>query len=197
MYHDRPVAIHLPSVTTPIATGKELPGNSVAGYARGAARPHVVAAGAVGTIARICYPVGMSVNTYDFTVDSRGFCHLEDITEQVGKCLERSGLSSGIVCVAVVGSTAAISTLEFEPGLIKDVPEFLETILPSNRPYHHDDTWHDGNGFSHMRSFLLKTSHTIPFSDGRLMLGTWQQIVLADFDNRSRRRKVVVQIVGE
>jgi secondary thiamine-phosphate synthase enzyme len=139
----------------------------------------------------------MSVKTDHFTIDSRGFCHLEDITGEVSKCLERSGLSDGIACVAVVGSTAAISTLEYEPGLLKDVPEFFEKLLPSDRTYHHDETWHDGNGFSHMRSFLVKTSHTVPFADGRLMLGTWQQIVLADFDNRARRRKVVVQIIGE
>lgn len=139
----------------------------------------------------------MPVKTYEFTIDSKGYCHLENITDEVTACLERSGLRDGIACVAVVGSTAAISTFEFEPGLLKDIPEFFEGLLPSNRPYHHDETWHDGNGFSHMRSFLLKTSHTVPFSRGRMMLGTWQQIVLADFDNRSRHRKVVVQIVGE
>ncbi|UCH83402.1 MAG: YjbQ family protein [Candidatus Latescibacterota bacterium] len=139
----------------------------------------------------------MPVKTFDFTVDSQGYCHLEDITDRVSRCLTQSGLSDGIACVAVVGSTAAISTFEFEPGLRQDIPEFFEDLLPSNRPYHHDDTWHDGNGFSHMRSFLLKTSHTVPFGQGRLMLGTWQQIVLADFDNKTRRRKVVVQLVGE
>ena len=87
--------------------------------------------------------------------------------------------------------------MEYEPGLLKDIPEFLEKLLPSNRSYHHDDTWHDGNGISHMRSFLIKTSHTIPFAKGRLMLGTWQQVVLADFDNGARNRRVVVQLVGE
>lgn len=139
----------------------------------------------------------MPVKTYEFTVDSKGYCHLEDITDEVNKCLGKSGLRDGIACVAVVGSTAAISTFEFEPGLLEDIPEFFEKLLPSNRSYHHDDTWHDGNGFSHMRSFLLKTSHSVPFSRGRMLLGTWQQLVLADFDNRSRRRKVVVQLVGE
>lgn len=139
----------------------------------------------------------MPVKSSEFTVDSKGFCHLTDITGQVGAAVRDSGLQNGIACVAVVGSTAGVSTIEFEPGLLKDVPEFMEEILPSERSYHHDDTWHDGNGFSHMRSFLLKTSHVVPFGDARLMLGTWQQIVLADFDNRSRRRKVVVQMVGE
>jgi secondary thiamine-phosphate synthase enzyme len=139
----------------------------------------------------------MSVKTLEFSVQSSGFCHLEDITTQVQDCVERAKLTDGIACVAVVGSTAAISTIEYEPGLLRDIPEFFESLLPSKRSYHHDETWHDGNGFSHMRSFLLKTSHTIPFSKARLMLGTWQQIVLADFDNRSRSRKIVVQLVGE
>jgi secondary thiamine-phosphate synthase enzyme len=139
----------------------------------------------------------MSVRTLEFAVHSDGFCHLHDITQQVQDCLERSQLMDGIACVAVTGSTAAISTIEYEPGLLKDIPEFFESLLPSDRTYHHDETWHDGNGFSHMRSFLLKTSHTVPFRNQRLMLGTWQQIVLADFDNRARSRKIVVQLVGE
>jgi secondary thiamine-phosphate synthase enzyme len=139
----------------------------------------------------------MPVKTFNFSVHSSGFCHLEDVTSEVQNCLGRSGLKDGIACVAVVGSTAAISTVEFEPGLLKDVPDFMEKLLPSDQTYHHDATWHDGNGFSHIRSFLVKTSHTIPFSEGKLMLGTWQQIVLADFDNRPRDRKIVVQLVGE
>ena len=139
----------------------------------------------------------MSVKTFEITVETDGFCHLEDITGDVQECVSKSGLRAGIACVAVMGSTAGISTVEYEPGLLADIPEFMEKLLPSNRPYHHDETWHDGNGFSHMRSFLLKTSHTVPFSDSRLMLGTWQQIVLADFDNGPRTRKVVIQLVGE
>ena len=139
----------------------------------------------------------MPVKTFDFTIDSSGYCHLEDITERVQECLERSGLAAGIACVAVVGSTAAISTMEYEPGLLKDIPEFFERLLPAQGNYHHNETWHDGNGFSHVRSFLLKTSLTVPFSGKRLMLGTWQQVVLADFDNGPRDRKVVVQFVGE
>ena len=139
----------------------------------------------------------MGVESFEFSVELEGYCHLEDITERVQQCLERSGIRNGIACVAVVGSTGAIGTLEFEPGLIKDLPEFFESILPSNRPYHHDDTWHDGNGFSHMRSFLAKTSQSFPVSDGKLALGTWQQVVLANFDNRRRSRRVVVQLVGE
>ncbi len=139
----------------------------------------------------------MPVATHEFSVHTGGYCHIENITPQVQDCLLQSGMTDGIACVAVAGSTAAISTVEYEPGLLKDIPEFFESLLPSNQPYHHDNTWHDGNGFSHMRSFLLKTSHTVPFSHKKLLLGTWQQIVLADFDNRSRSRKVIVQIVGE
>lgn len=139
----------------------------------------------------------MAVKTCDFTLETGGFCSIKDITGEVRACLERSGLKDGIACVAVVGSTAGVSTLEYEPGLLEDVPEFFEKLLPSGARYHHDDTWHDGNGFSHLRSFFLKTSLTVPFSNGRLLLGTWQQVVLADFDNRTRTRKVVVQLVGE
>lgn len=137
------------------------------------------------------------VKSYKFTVNSTGFCYLVDITSQVAGFLDKSGLKDGLCCVAVAGSTAGISTVEYEPGLLKDIPEFFERYLPSDRSYHHDETWHDGNGFSHLRSFLLKTSHVMPFSDGRLMLGTWQQIVLADFDNKPRQRQVIVQIIGE
>ena len=139
----------------------------------------------------------MGVYTYDFTVETRGFCHIEDVTERVRGFLDRSGLKNGLVCVAVVGSTAGVSTIEFEPGLLEDIPAFFERVVPSRDRYHHDDTWHDGNGFSHLRSFLLKTSHTVPFTDGRMLLGTWQQIVIADFDNRPRTRKVIVQVLGE
>jgi secondary thiamine-phosphate synthase enzyme len=139
----------------------------------------------------------MAVKTFDIKVQTEGFCHLENITGRVQDCLDQSGLSDGIVCVAVVGSTAAISTMEYEPGLLKDIPEFFEKLFPSNARYHHNETWHDGNGFSHMRSFFLKTSLSVPFSARRLMLGTWQQLVLACFDNRPRDRSVVVQLVGE
>jgi secondary thiamine-phosphate synthase enzyme len=139
----------------------------------------------------------MPVKKYDIRVESRGFCHLEDVTGQVAQSLTESGLRDGIACVAVVGSTAAVSTVEYEPGLLADIPEFLERLLPSDVPYEHDKTWHDGNGFSHMRSFLLKTSLCVPFSGAKLLLGTWQQIVVADFDNKPRTRKLVVQFVGE
>ena len=139
----------------------------------------------------------MAVKTFTFEIKTGGYCHLEDVTSRVDDFLAQSGLKAGIACVAVAGSTAAVSTIEYEPGLLKDIPEFFEKLFPSDKPYHHDETWHDGNGFSHLRSFLLKTSHCVPFADGRLMLGTWQQVVVADFDNKPRRRRVIVQLVGE
>ncbi len=139
----------------------------------------------------------MSVHSGEFSIETTGYCDLHDITTQVQRCVDESGMSAGIACVAVAGSTAAVSTLEFEPGLLQDVPALMEALVPSNRPYEHDHTWHDGNGFSHLRSFMVKTSHTAPFNAGKLMLGTWQQIVLADFDNRPRSRRVLVELVGE
>lgn len=130
-------------------------------------------------------------------LSSSGYCDIHNITDEVSSILRKSGLNQGICCVAAVGSTAAVSTIEYEPGLLKDIPRFFESLLPGDVPYEHDKTWGDGNGFSHMRSFLLKTSATVPFNEGRLDLGTWQQIVFLDFDNRSRRREITVQLVGE
>ena len=102
-----------------------------------------------------------------------------------------------MINVFISGSTAAVTTIEYEPGLVKDLPEIFEKIAPAGKRYHHDDTWHDGNGYAHVRAALLGPSLTIPFSDGKLHLGTWQQVVLIDFDNRPRKREVVVQITGE
>ena len=130
-------------------------------------------------------------------VETDGFCSIHDITSQVSAILDKSGLSQGICTVAVSGSTAAISTIEYEPGLLQDIPKLMEKIIPGGIAYEHDKTWGDGNGFSHLRSFLVKTSLTVPFDNNRLDLGTWQQIVLVDFDNRSRHREIIVQLVGE
>lgn len=128
---------------------------------------------------------------------TKGFCSIHDITSDVAGVLQKSGLKQGICTVAVAGSTAAVSTIEYEPGLLDDIPRLLEKIIPSDIPYAHDKTWGDGNGFAHLRSFLVKTSLTVPFDNSRLDLGTWQQIVFVDFDNRSRTRELIVQIVGE
>jgi secondary thiamine-phosphate synthase enzyme len=130
-------------------------------------------------------------------IKTKGQCSIHDVTGDVARVLESSKLTQGICCVAVVGSTAAISTIEYEPGLLVDVPKLMEMLIPSGVPYEHDKTWHDGNGFSHLRSFLVKTSLSVPFDKCRLDLGTWQQIVVVDFDNRSRTRELIVQLVGE
>jgi secondary thiamine-phosphate synthase enzyme len=122
---------------------------------------------------------------------------LVDITPQVAAEVARSGVKDGIVTAFVVGSTAAVGTTEYEPGLLKDTEELWERLVPSAVGYHHDRTWGDGNGFSHLRAGLMGPSLTIPFSGGKLALGTWQQVVLADFDNRPRHRRVVLQIMGE
>lgn len=139
----------------------------------------------------------MSVFREKIRISTDGFCGIHDITREVAEILSKSGISQGICCVAASGSTAAISTIEYEPGLLKDIPEFFEKIIPSDVAYEHDKTWGDGNGFSHLRSFLIKTSLTIPFDNGKLDLGTWQQIVLLNFDNKSRSRELTIQLVGE
>ena len=132
-----------------------------------------------------------------FSVETRGRCHLVDITPQVAAEVARSGIQEGLVTVFVAGSTAAITTVEYEPGLIQDTEELWERLVPSAASYHHDRTWGEANGFSHLRASLLGPSLTVPLSAGRLLLGTWQQVVLADFDSRPRHREVVVHIMGE
>ena len=122
---------------------------------------------------------------------------LIDITEKIAEILRESGLRKGQVTVFVPGSTAAVTTFEFESGMIKDMRDLYEKLVPSNRHYAHDDTWGDANGFSHLRAALQGSSLTVPFDGGKLMLGTWQQIVFADFDNRPREREVIVQLIGE
>ena len=139
----------------------------------------------------------MAVKTFSFTVETKGFTDIIDITPRVSQIVSESGIMEGSALVFVPGSTAGITTIEYEPGLLKDYPEFFERIIPSNKRYSHDDTWHDGNGFSHVRAALQGASFTVPFSAGKLLLGTWQQIILVDFDNRGRSRRVIVQINGE
>ena len=128
---------------------------------------------------------------------TEGFNAMYDVTGDVADILRESALRTGIVTVFVPGATGGITTVEFEPGLKKDIPEAFERIAPSNKEYHHDMTWHDGNGFSHVRASLLGPSLVIPFAEGKMTLGTWQQVVFIDFDNRPRSRKLVVQIMGE
>lgn len=137
-----------------------------------------------------------TVQTHSFILNTKGNTSLTDITGQVQNKLTASGLVEGNVLIFVSGSTAGITTIEYEPGLLKDYPAFFEKIIPSNQRYHHDDTWHDGNGHAHVRASLQGASFTVPFSRKRLLLGTWQQIVLIDFDNRPRQREIIVQLSG-
>ncbi|MDD5495774.1 MAG: secondary thiamine-phosphate synthase enzyme YjbQ [Candidatus Omnitrophica bacterium] len=139
----------------------------------------------------------MKIITKEILEDTKGAGDLVDITEKVTALVEKSGTRDGNVTVFVVGSTAALTTFEYEPGLIKDVRELCEKLIPAGKRYHHDDTWGDANGFSHLRSALFGPSIVVPFRSGKLALGTWQQLVLAEFDNRPRHRQVVVQIMGE
>ena len=136
---------------------------------------------------------------YSSTIDlkSRGFSDVIDITGQVEAILGGSGITGGLVSIFVPGSTASITTIEFESGVVGDLKEAIERLVPSNIEYAHDARWGDGNGFSHVRAALMKPGLTVPVVDGRLTLGTWQQIVFIDFDNKGRRRSVVVQIMGD
>ncbi len=115
----------------------------------------------------------------------------------INDAIKKSGLSSGIITVFSIGSTAGVTTIEYEPGLLKDLPDVLNRLVPKSNRYHHDSTWGDGNGYAHIRSSLLKTSLTIPFVNSEPTLGTWQQVVFVDFDNRPRERKIVFQVIGE
>jgi secondary thiamine-phosphate synthase enzyme len=137
------------------------------------------------------------VHSYSFELESAGFCDCRDITDEVRKAVEESGARDGIVCVANPGSTAGITTIEFEPGAVGDLKQALERLAPQRGRYAHDDTWGDGNGFAHLRSALVGTSRSFPVKDGVPVLGTWQQIVFLDFDNRPRRRTIVVTVVGQ
>ncbi|HVN96864.1 MAG TPA: secondary thiamine-phosphate synthase enzyme YjbQ [Syntrophorhabdaceae bacterium] len=128
---------------------------------------------------------------------TKGSGDLINITGSLSQALKETALKIGNVTVFVCGSTAGILTLEYEPGLIKDIGEFYEKLAPSNPHYHHDDTWGDANGFSHIRASLTGQSLTVPFEDGKLLLGTWQQVVLAEFDNRPRSRELTAQFIGE
>lgn len=127
---------------------------------------------------------------------TRGNAQVIDVTDDVAGKIAASGLASGIVTVSVIGSTGAMTTCEYEPGLIKDIPELMDRLIPQGS-YHHDQTWHDGNGHSHLRASLMGPSVTIPFTAGKLILGTWQQVVFIDFDHRGRQRELVVQMIGE
>jgi secondary thiamine-phosphate synthase enzyme len=139
----------------------------------------------------------MAIVTDSLAVQTRGESQMVDLTSQVQEVLERHSFREGQALVFVSGSTAGLTTVEFEPGLQQDLPAAFERIAPRGIAYAHHETWRDDNGHSHVRASLLGPSLTVPFRDGRLLLGTWQQIVLIDFDTRPRRREVVVQVTGE
>jgi len=139
----------------------------------------------------------MTVVTKDITLQSRGNCDIIDITSQVAKNVTESGIKSGIVTLFIVGSTAGITTIEYEPNLLSDFKNMWDRVMPQNIPYEHNKTWGDGNGHSHVRASVLGASLIIPFVNKSLTLGTWQQIVFVDFDNRPRSRKLTIQILGE
>ena len=128
--------------------------------------------------------------------NTSGFCDIIDITAKVKAIIEATRVQNGLATLWVSGSTAALTTIEYEPGLIQDLKELLEKLVPSDKSYHHGARWGDDNGFSHLRASLFGPSLALPISDGRPLLGTWQQVVLVDFDNRPRRREIVVQILG-
>lgn len=128
--------------------------------------------------------------------NTNGDSDIKDLTADVEKIISEHGYTEGNVLLFVPGSTAALTTIEFEPGLLKDYPEFMEKLVPAGKIYHHDMTWHDGNGHSHIRAALQGPSLHIPFIKGRLTLGTWQQVIFIDFDTRPRERTVVYQIIG-
>ena len=138
----------------------------------------------------------MAVRTEYLHLSTRGNSDIADITSQVQEKLSASGLKDGIVTVSVVGSTAALTTCEYEPGLVRDIKDVFDRLIPRGE-YHHDRTWGDGNGHSHLRASLVGPALTLPFTDGKLVLGTWQQIIFIDCDNRSRKRQIVVQVLGE
>lgn len=139
----------------------------------------------------------MRILTEYLNVKTRGEGQILDITKDVQMTVQKSGLRNGVVTVFMPGSTGAITTIEYESGLLVDFPAMLERIAPKNVSYEHEKMWHDGNGHSHVRSSLIGPSLTVPLVDGKLTVGTWQQIVLVELDNRPRTRKLVLQMMGE
>ena len=138
------------------------------------------------------------VKTHEIRIKTKGNCDVVNMTETVIEAVAGSGIRDGVVTLFNVGSTASITTTEYEPGLVNyDIEAAFEKIAPENARYEHEETWHDDNGHSHVRASLLGPSLSVPMVDGRLTLGTWQQIILVDFDTRARTRTVICQIIGE
>ncbi len=139
----------------------------------------------------------MKIFTAKLTQKTQGFCDIIDITAKVREVIEKEKVRRGQLTLFVSGSTAALTTIENESGLVQDLKEFVEKLIPSDRRYHHDARWGDDNGFSHLRASLFGPSLAVPIENGQPLLGTWQQVVLLDFDNRPRTREITVQLIGE
>lgn len=139
----------------------------------------------------------MVVVSKTIKIHSKGENDIIDITNDLEKIVQDSKIKSGMVTIFVSGSTGALTTIEFEPGLVKDFPEMLERLAPKDIEYGHEQMWHDGNGHSHVKASLVGPSLTIPFTESKLLLGTWQQVVFVELDTRSRNRNLVLQIIGE
>ncbi len=139
----------------------------------------------------------MTVQTQSISLNTKGNADMQDITPQVSASIAKSGLKNGIATIFCPSSTSALTTVEFESGCLSDLRRLFDEILPANREYAHNTRWGDGNGHSHARAALLGASLTVPFVNGSLTLGTWQQIIHVDFDTRPRPRELVVQIIGE
>lgn len=131
----------------------------------------------------------------ELTIQTKGHTDIIDITEKVSDFVKESGIKDGILTIFVVGSTAAITTIEYEKGLLKDIKNTLEKLVPEETDYEHNKAWGDNNGYAHIRASLMKPNLSIPIENGNLILGTWQQIVLIDFDNRPRKRKIILKII--
>ena len=139
----------------------------------------------------------MTVSTKSIKIHSKMENDMIDLTEEISNFVKKSNISNGTVTVFVSGSTGSVTTIEYEPGLIKDFPEMLSRIAPRDLDYGHEKMWHDGNGHSHVKASLMGPSLIVPFIEGGLCLGTWQQIVFLELDTRSRTRNLVLQIIGE
>jgi secondary thiamine-phosphate synthase enzyme len=139
----------------------------------------------------------MPVKTFSISLSTRGNADMHDITVQVASNVAQSGLKDGTVTVFCPSSTSGVTTIEYESGALSDLRRLFDEIIPSNREYAHNARWGDGNGHSHVRASILGPSLTVPFVNGRLILGTWQQIIYVDFDNRPRKRELILQVIGE
>jgi secondary thiamine-phosphate synthase enzyme len=139
----------------------------------------------------------MQVKLNHIFLTTQGNTDILDITQKISECIQSSALMNGLVTIFCPSSTSGVTTIEYEPGVLQDLTKIFNDIVPREVSYKHDEAWHDGNGHSHVRAALLKASITIPFSDGQMTLGTWQQIVFIDFDTRPRKREIIVQIIGE